>query len=41
VNQIDTNRIDTGSGIRSLAKDGVYVHDYQIVVPKELAYLWR
>jgi hypothetical protein len=33
---IDTQKIDLGSGKRSLAKDGVLVSKYQLVVPKEL-----
>jgi len=33
---IDIKKIDLGSGNRSLAKDGVLVSKYQLVVPKEL-----
>jgi hypothetical protein len=38
--RIDQSRVDLGSGIRSLAADGVYIQDYGLVVPKELASLW-
>jgi len=33
---IDIKKIDLGSGNRSLAKDGVLISKYQLVVPKEL-----
>jgi hypothetical protein len=34
---IDVERIDLGTGNRSLVKNGVYIASYQITVPKELA----
>lgn len=34
---LDLQKIDLGSGKRSLVKNGVYVAKYQITVPKELA----
>ncbi len=34
---IDVEKIDTGKGKRSLVKDGVYIAEYGITVPKELA----
>lgn len=34
---LDLQKIDLGSGKRSLTKNGVYVSKYQITVPKELA----
>lgn len=34
---IDMEKVDMGSGKRSLVKDGVYVAKYSITVPKELA----
>lgn len=37
VNYLDTQKIDLGSGTRSLAEDGVYISKYKIIVPKELA----
>jgi hypothetical protein len=33
---IDIKKIDLGSGNRSLAKDGVLISKYQLVIPKEL-----
>jgi hypothetical protein len=36
---IDKTKIDLGSGVRSLVKDGVYIKDYNITVPRELAKL--
>lgn len=33
---LDTQKIDLGSGKRSLARDGVLVSKYQLVVPREL-----
>lgn len=33
---IDLQKIDLGSGKRSLAKDGILVSKYQLVIPKEL-----
>lgn len=35
-NYIKLDRVDLGSGKRSIVKDGVYVSKYQITVPKEL-----
>lgn len=35
-NYIDLNKIDLGSGKRSIVSEGVYVSKYQITVPKEL-----
>jgi len=37
VKHVDRSRIDLGSGPRSLASDGTYIHEYQIMVPRELA----
>ena len=34
---IDKTKINLGSGDRSLIKDGIYIKNYGIVVPKELA----
>lgn len=34
---LDVERIDLGTGNRSLVKNGVYIASYQITVPKELA----
>ncbi len=34
---INLEKIDVGSGKRSLVKDGVYIAEYGITVPKELA----
>ena len=34
---LDLQKIDLGSGKRSLVKNGVYIAKYQITVPKELA----
>ncbi|GHS99891.1 hypothetical protein AGMMS50276_24420 [Synergistales bacterium] len=39
--RLDKARIDIGSGIRSLAKDGVYVQEYHLVIPRELRDLWH
>jgi hypothetical protein len=36
---IDKAKIDLGSGDRSLVKDGVYIKDYKITVPRQLAKL--
>lgn len=36
-NHLNLEKIDLGSGKRSLVKNGVYVSKYQITVPKELA----
>jgi len=36
---LDKN-ISLGEGIRSLAKNGVYIEDYRLVIPKELSNLW-
>ena len=36
-NYLDLNKVDLGSGKRSLVKSGVYVPKYQITVPPELA----
>ena len=33
---LDSNKIDLGSGKRSIARGGVYVDNYQITVPKEM-----
>ncbi|GHT30678.1 hypothetical protein AGMMS49574_10920 [Bacteroidia bacterium] len=33
---IDTKQIDLGSGVRSLANDGMFVSKYQLVLPKEI-----
>lgn len=35
-NQVKTERVNLGSGKRSIVKHGVYVDKYQITVPKEL-----
>ena len=37
LNYLDKEKIDLGTGTRSLAVNGVYVAKYQITVPKELA----
>jgi len=37
LNYINLDKVDLGSGKRSIAKDGVYVSKYQITVPRELA----
>lgn len=37
VQYLDVSKINLGSGVRSLAKDGAYVANYKITVPKELA----
>ncbi len=34
---LDVSKVNLGSGVRSLAKDGAYVSKYKITVPKELA----
>ena len=34
---VDVSQLDLGSGERSLAKGGVYVPKYNLVVPQELA----
>lgn len=34
---VDLGSIDLGSGVRSLAKAGTFVPDYQLVLPRELA----
>ena len=36
---VDTSKLDLGTGDRSLAKGGVYVSKYQLVVPEQLAAL--
>jgi hypothetical protein len=36
---LDVNSLDLGIGKRSLVKSGVYMPDYYITVPKELANL--
>lgn len=36
VEYLDSNKIDLGSGKRSIARGGVYVSKYRITVPKEL-----
>lgn len=33
---LDTSSIDLGAGVRSLEKNGVYVPEFQLMVPKEL-----
>ncbi len=33
---LDVSKVNLGSGVRSLAKDGAYVAKYKITVPKEL-----
>jgi hypothetical protein len=33
---LDTKQIDLGSGVRSLANDGMFVSKYQLVLPKEI-----
>jgi hypothetical protein len=33
---IDTNQVDLGSGVRSLASNGTFVAKYQLVLPEEL-----
>lgn len=35
-NYINLNNVDLGNGKRALVKEGVYISDYQITVPKEL-----
>jgi hypothetical protein len=35
-NKLDLNKIDVGSGKRSIVKEGVYIKKYLITVPKEL-----
>ncbi|HQR94735.1 MAG TPA: type IV toxin-antitoxin system AbiEi family antitoxin [Sediminibacterium sp.] len=35
-NKLDLNKIDLGSGKRSIVKDGVYIKKYLMTVPKEL-----
>ncbi len=35
-NYLKLEKVDLGSGKRSIVKDGVYVSQYQITVPKEL-----
>jgi hypothetical protein len=39
--RLDLARIDLGEGIRSLSPKGVYIPEYRVVVPRELADLWR
>ena len=34
---VETEKIDLGSGKRSLVKDGVYIAEYGITIPKALA----
>jgi hypothetical protein len=33
---LNLEKVDLGSGKRSIVKDGVYVPKYQITIPKEL-----
>jgi len=37
VQYLDVSKVNLGSGVRSLTKDGAYVSKYKITVPKELA----
>jgi hypothetical protein len=37
VKRMDITHVDLGKGKRSLAKDGVFISEYNITVPKELA----
>jgi hypothetical protein len=37
---LDKN-IGLGAGIRSLARNGVYIEDYHLIVPRELSNLWE
>ncbi len=37
VKYIDLNKVDMGQGNRSIIENGVYISDYRITVPKELA----
>jgi hypothetical protein len=33
---IDVSKIDLGSGVRSIIKEGAYDREYRITIPKEL-----
>jgi hypothetical protein len=39
--RLDSTRIDLGEGIRSLSLKGVFIPEYRVVVPQELADLWH
>jgi hypothetical protein len=39
--RLGRDKLNLGEGIRSLAKNGVYVEEYKLVIPQELRSLWQ